>query len=207
MSLSITETILDQSSALEVFQNWLENQVVIAESRIKRALSFTASSIEDTNRAAELYKESRNELDRIEVARKMAIKPYQEAVYSVNDGAKALTEKLKREQAIYLEHIDAWKAKEREAQKEREADAKEMQEALQLDVAPYVKEDLSTIRTAGVRAQEREEIEVELVDISKVPLEYLLINEKALKAVAKAGIRNIPGINFKITTKTQIVRR
>jgi len=37
----------------------------------------------------------------------------------------------------------------------------------------------------------------ELVDITKVPAKYLLLNDKAIKAAIKAGITQIPGLNIK----------
>jgi hypothetical protein len=31
---------------------------------------------------------------------------------------------------------------------------------------------------------------------SAVPVEFLMVNEKAIRAAVKAGVRNIPGVNI-----------
>jgi hypothetical protein len=201
------DPIIDTMPVREQVINKIERYALQAESRYQQALSFSIDSVEDRDLAMCLIGESKDIADRIDAERKEIIEPHRKIVNAVNDTAKLYTEKLKMEQSTYLKHIDAWKAKEVANQAIREAEAKEIKDALGLDVAPYAKEDLSVIRAPGVRAQEKEEIMVELEDITKVPIDYLLLDEKKVKAVAKAGIRNIPGVKLTITTKTQIVRR
>lgn len=201
------DPIIDNVPVREQVRDKIERYALQVESRCQRALTFSIDSIEDRDTALRLIGESKDIGDQIEAKRKEIIEPHRKVVNEVNDTAKIFTEKLKTEQGIYLKHIDAWKAKEVAKQAIREAEAKELKDTLGLDVAPYAKEDLTVIRTAGVRAQEKEEIFVELEDITKVPYDYLLLDEKKIKGVAKVGIRNIPGVKISIQTKTQIVRR
>lgn len=43
----------------------------------------------------------------------------------------------------------------------------------------------------------------ELIDLSKVPLEYLILNEAAVKAAIKKGVREIDGLKIKEQAKTR----
>lgn len=38
--------------------------------------------------------------------------------------------------------------------------------------------------------------EFEVIDESKVPNEFKIVNEKAIRAAVKAGVRNIPGVKI-----------
>lgn len=66
--------------------------------------------------------------------------------------------------------------------------------------------DIARISSEKASCREKYEFSWDLEDISQVPLEYLMVDEKKIKMAMKFGMKNIPGINIS-TRKTVEIRR
>jgi hypothetical protein len=53
-----------------------------------------------------------------------------------------------------------------------------------------------TVETDSAQVTARLVWDFEIVDESKIPREYLMVNEKAIRAAIKAGVRDIPGVRI-----------
>lgn len=89
----------------------------------------------------------------------------------------------------------------RKIQKEEEQKARESAEkgAAYTPVAPapvVVPEVPKTTRTTEGSSSQRKEWTFKIVDPDKVPNEYRVIDEKAIRKAVKAGIREIPGVEI-----------
>lgn len=85
-----------------------------------------------------------------------------------------------------------------EEQKKREAEAKEKNKPVP-PPPPIVVEappPIVSIKTDSGTTSIRKVWDWELVDINEVPREWLILNDKAVNAAVRTGIRNIPGIRI-----------
>ena len=98
----------------------------------------------------------------------------------------------------------------RQAQKKLQAEMNKEAEAAGVqapELPPAVlPEKKQPIRTASGSAHMQTEWAYEILDNGKVPLQYLMVNDKAVKAAIKAGIREIPGLEIKEVPKVQFRR-
>ena len=108
--------------------------------------------------------------------------------------------------------------KELERRKKEEA-ARKAQEKLQAEMNKEAKkagveapelppvvlpEKQEAIRTGSGSAHMQTEWVHELTDITKVPAEYLMVDDRKVKAAIKAGIRNISGLEIKEVPKVSL---
>ena len=70
-----------------------------------------------------------------------------------------------------------------------------------------VEEPEKTVRAGAGSATTRQVWTFKIVDPSKVPNEYKVIDEKKIAAVVKAGIRNIPGVEIYPTSSLVVTGR
>ena len=140
------------------------------------------------------------------------IKPLQE-------WEERLNERLTDYQVVKDRAAQEAARKEREAAEERALEAAEQaeesgdteaaEENLELAVdAPAPAEADTKVRTdVGVSSslQKKRVPDFENADIETVPYMYLLINEKLVKAVIRAGATEIPGIPMKEVAKSRVV--
>ena len=154
--------------------------------------------------------EKRKELTQPILAAKQGIdamfKPYKLAVM---EAQSRLDEKLLAWRVAEDARIQA-ENKEREAQRIKEAAlvAEDLERRGMVDEAekvlddavvtrPHEKRDRGVTRgTLGGAAHVRKRWAFEVEDLSKVPTEYLQLNEKAVREAIKLGKREIPGLNI-----------
>lgn len=133
------------------------------------------------------------------------VKPRQALLREIENGLKG---KISTHQAaVLLEHRKAEEAA-RKAQKKLQAkldaDAKKAGvEAVKVDEVVVAAADPVT-RTESGTATQRKTWEFEVEDPGKVPPEYLMVDEKKVRAAVRNGVRNIPGVKIYQETKTQI---
>lgn len=117
---------------------------------------------------------------RIEDKRKEIIEPARDFISKINSEAKKFTETLEHIETALIEKVDSWK---------------ECAEFFPFDVVVDYSGDQFT-------SYEKEYFVVEVQDISRVPLEFLQVNEKLIEKMAQSGVRSIPGVSIQKRSKT-----
>lgn len=145
-----------------------------------------------------LYSDARSLKKAVDIYRKDLTEPLRKKVSSINDKAKELTDPLDRVIAIANEKSSAY-IKMIDEEKEEMSDFLGIQDESCLPIHDRI------IRGEGAVAITNVKKEFRVVDITKVPEKYLMVNEDAIEQDMKLGIANIPGIEI-FETKTTTLR-
>lgn len=142
----------------------------------------------------------------VEHFRKESNAPDQARINARNDKAKELSKPLVEIDALigqkvakYHEHL--------EEVKRIEAEKIEAYSKLLDEEVPYIPPAEKSLRGDGMVVYARTEKKFKLVDLSKVPLKYLQLNEEAVKTDIKLGINEIAGLEIFQQTTTQMRSR
>jgi len=174
----------------------------------------TAHHVTDdaTNKAAvAMASQAKALFNAVEDQRKEIVKEPNAFIKSVNAFAKEFTAQLQGIEADLKMKISryqlAQEKKRIEAQRKAEEEARALQEQINKEAdeagidpvvipAPVVTDKPAVTRTEAGSASIRKGWTWKLVDVSKVPAEYLEVNRTLLNQAVKAGIRAIPGIEI-----------
>ncbi len=143
-----------------------------------------------------LYAESKEWEKKIEFTRKQANTPDQDRINHRNDKAKELLVPLKQIQEIAKKKTAQYQLLLEETKRQEEEKIKESVEMLGLDEMPYLVPAEKSQRGDGAIAYTKEVTKFRLVDLSKVPLKYLKIDESMIERDLKLGVNEIPGIEI-----------
>ena len=123
-----------------------------------------------------------------------------------NDKGDVAVREYNRNVSTYTAKLEA-ERRTREARAREEAEKLKKQieedakakgyEAPQVEVIPMEEKRNTVIRTeSGASAHTRKVWTFEITKLSDVPIEYLMLDEKKVNGVIKAGIRSIPGLEI-----------
>ena len=149
----------------------------------------------------------------VETKRRFFVKPLQEQVSSINnlfmdykaplDKAdktlrnKILTYRREQEHLRQEEEKRLHKLQEKEQKRlERQAQKKNAPPPPPPVAGPAVESQAKTIRSEMGSVSAREVWDFDIVDVDKIPKEFMIPNEKAIRAAVKAGIRSISGVRI-----------
>jgi hypothetical protein len=181
----------------------MENLQQIAEADAETALNalelIKSSPITSPalfEQAGEELKEIKGEIKRIESIRDAAIKPIQASIAMIKSWFAPALDRLTQAETLRKGHIAAFLAEQ----------AAQQQAALEATRAAVLSGDqaaataaLSTVAETPARVKGislRESWDFEVIDVSKIPLQFLQPNESAIRAYVKAAKREdaIPGV-------------
>jgi hypothetical protein len=160
------------------------------------AKTLVIESEETDREAVSLGGEMRKLYNRIEEVRKKIVKPAQDFVKKVNLLASGYTDVLDESTRLLASKSGAYKAALIARQEAQLAEEAAIMEALGLtQSAPVLVDEIEDkTKTEHGSTYQRTSWKIEVADISKVPPQYLMVNEPAIKAALKAGVAEIPGI-------------
>lgn len=179
--------------------------------KIKEMISQAQSLIVDNEGAykevTRIYREAQTAKKAIDGRRKELVTPFRDEISRINDRAKSVLDPLDRITEIanmkassYQRLLEDRRQKEEEKLRAAAAlfDAEE-----EIYVAPLEK----VTRGDGANLVTKVEKRFRLVDITKVPAKYLLIDESAVRKDLQLGVNEIPGLDvYDETTTTLRVR-
>ena len=169
--------ITQQNIQLELDKYYEEVQ------RLKEvADSFEMMEADSVTNALNLAFQAKSLHKRIEDKRKQIIEPARSFVTKINFEAAKFTEVLDSVVETFINKIDEWKS---------------ISDLVLFREEPEYKTDQYTLC-------ERKDFEIVVEDISKIPVEYLKVDEAKLKLLAKSGVRDIPGIRIERTSKSYL---
>jgi len=147
----------------------------------------------DIVKAAEFLVFVKDKINSLEDERQLYTKPINESLKRLNSRFKSLTEPLKEAERAVKDAIIKYKA-EREEQRLKDQDKLQkkngdMNIAL-IDSVP----DIVESKSGEIRTTRRWVFEI--VEVNKVPKEYLMIDSDKVNEAISEGIRNIPGLKI-----------
>jgi hypothetical protein len=181
-----------------------------------RGLSVVDANAHET--ASEIWNAANQNLKAIDATRKNVIADQQDFIGRVNRFCKTLTEPIELIKSTANQKIGEYNNVLKQKAQEEQKKAREEREKLQaildkeakekgiegVTVAERVIEQPTTIRTeAGVTTYSVTLRKWEEEDISKVPIEYLMVDKKKVDGAVKGGIM-IPGIRIWDETETRL---
>jgi predicted lipoprotein len=152
---------------------------------------------------------------RIDSSKKPILEVPKAIVATVNNFARVYTDRLAAVEKTLKAKMLAYQQEQARRRAEAEAKAQAQADALMQQareqgmegvavIAPVTPAPATTVRTEAGSAYVRKEVDFEVEDLEKVPREYLMLDEKKVRAAVKAGV-TIPGI--KTITKDVLVTR
>jgi hypothetical protein len=186
----------------------LENNLVQVKSVIKDMLGFATSLVVDNEpsykKMTSLYSQARSWKKTVDEKRKAMTEPLRKQTAAINDKAKELTDPL---DAV----IDLANAKSTSYQRLLEDQRRQEEERLRkaadlFDAADevYVPALEKVLRGDGASAVTKVEKRFRVLDVTKVPAKYLVVDEKKLIQDIKLGINEICGIEIYEETITSL---
>jgi len=177
-----------------------------------QSIVSTAQSMEVTNQDAflkmtGLYTDSKDWEKRIEFIRKQANQPDQDRINTRNDKAKEVTAPLKQIQSIAKQKCDGYQQLLEKLKQEEEKRIEDASDLLGLDEVPMVMPLDKSVRGDGALMFTRTVRKFRIVDVTKVPLKYLQVNEEMVAMEIKLGVSDIPGIEVYEEKVTQLRTR
>jgi hypothetical protein len=189
----------------------LENRVAQIPAIQKRAEVLAVNSDSDALGAASLRKEITTLEGDIEDARKLAVKPHNETVKAINDGAKELAAPLDAAKRAVKDKELAYAAKAEAERREQErkraaiAEVAKTVENEQEKAAIIAVSQKVVVKEAPQVKGIRETVVFEITDAAKVPREFCEVSERLIRAAhdgkleaVRAGLLQIPGVRFDI---------
>ena len=167
------------------------------------ATNLDVTCEENFRKITSLYAESKSWEKQIELARKAANQPDQDRINVRNDKAKELLNPLKQIQIIAKKKADGYQALLEQRKRDEREKIEQAVEMLGLVETPYVPPVDKSIRGDGAIVYTRTVRKFRIVDLSKVPLKYLQINEDAVEHDIKLGVNSIDGIEIYEEKQTQ----
>ena len=155
----------------------------------------------------------------VDSRRRFFVDPLNRQVKTINDLFRDYSDPLGEADRIVRNKVLIYQAEEakrvaevqRKAMEEAKAQAEEASKHPTEEFIPIpiniVEEPEKTVRAGAGSATTRQVWTFKIVDPSKVPDEYKVIDEKKIAAVVKAGVRNIPGVEIYPTSSLVVTGR
>ena len=174
---------------------------------VSYAKSLVVSTESEYKSMTSLYRQARDWRRVIEARRKELTEPLRNELARINDKAKEVTEPL--DEVIELANAKTGKylLLLEDLKKKREADLNAIASLFGCDEPFEIEPVKNIIRGEGAMMIKKSEKRFRLLDIAKVPIKYLMINEEAIKRDLKLGVETIPGIEVYNETTTQLRTR
>lgn len=203
------QTVESRVTTREEVEKSFEQFGYVIDDTLEKALKFDVCSQWAAEEAVNLVAKVKGYIKKIEEVRKHVNEPYRKAMAYNNDRAKPFTDKLEKIEVLLKAKLEFWKKKREKEIKEKEEEAKLMQAALQLEVNPFMGDSSAKliVRTVDAMSYEKSDWKFEVECLAEVPLQYLKVDEDKIKAMIRAGIRDIPGIKVYEEKKTIIRSR
>ena len=149
----------------------------------------------------------------IEEKRKFFVKPLNDQVKRINEMFKGYAAPLEKADGIMRKKVLVYRQEQDRKRRAEEEALRKLQEKEQKrlerlakkngDVAPpppiitpFIPQQEKTVQSDLGAVSAKMVWEFEIVDENKIPNEFKIVNEKAIRAAVKAGVRNIPGVKI-----------
>ncbi len=168
----------------EMISHDVKYQIEQYKNEVEKAVEYV-TDLEITSRteaenALDIACEAINLFERIESTRKEITEPSRKFQAEINRLAKQFTQNLDRVKDVVVDKVEDWKLGSWE---------------------------VGELATSKVMTVDLPDFSFEVSNIQDVPREYLTVDEARVKLAMKQGLRIIPGLNLKKSTKLSIRRK
>lgn len=188
------------------FVKQLEVYVNQVEKFANKAEKIDVQDIQTMNEILDLSADVRNFNQMIEQYRKKAIEPSRKVIQTINDCAKNLQATLHGIESTIKIKLATWRKTQEIKALEAQETIKELSRSLDLDMHILAPNVPKTMSSAKASTSERERVTFEIVEMSLIPDEYWIVDDKAIQNHINLGKRDIPGIKI-IKERKLIIRR
>lgn len=187
-----------------------EDQGMIKEA-IQTKRSFVESLIvnceESYKKITSLYAEAREWKKAIESRRKELTEPLRKKMSSINDIARELSDPLEAVIDMANGKANGYVRMLEEIKRKKDEQLRAQAALFDAEHDIYIPPMENIIRGEGAITVTKTETKFRVVDLSKVPLKYLMVDEAAIKRDLKLGIPEISGIEIFEEKTTQLRTR
>lgn len=184
------------------------NALSIKAERIAGAISV--DSDEEEGMAIDSLADIKRFMKQVEEARKNQVDPFNKLVKRVNDIFRPIGDGLTNSESVIKDKVKQWRIKKeqiRQAEEEKrqreyqakiaeeQARAKKEKREAEIIVPPPAIIQTQTKGSAST-ASSRKVWKYEIVDESKIPDEYFVLDESKIKAMIRAGVHEISGLKI-----------
>lgn len=149
---------------------------------------------------------------KLEEQRVFFVKPLNDQVKKINERFKSYAAPLEQADQVVRGKVLGFRQEAERQRREEEARLRRQAEAERARLAaeaaaqdlpepppppiPVIPRAPKTVRSNMGTATVKKVWDFEVLDERQVPREFLIVNEKAIRAAVKAGVRNIPGVQI-----------
>ena len=204
---------------LQVVETEYRKDVSLVEQRV---LALEIKDADDVTEATNLLSYISSTKKNIEETRKSMVKPINDGLKAINDWFKRFSAPLETADGLLRKKVLVYRQQQeqiRRAEEERlrklaEAEQKKLEKQAKKDgvMAPpppppvmIIPEQARTVHSDMGAVSAKLVWDFEIEDENKVPRNFMIVNEKAIRAAVKAGVRNIPGV--KVFQKEELAVR
>lgn len=185
--------------------NYMKNEIKTIENITSQQLLNSIKQLQmkkeqDYNTVSNLYSEARKYKTLIENWKKEAKRPYREQILAIDNEAQQYLDLCDQSIMLCNQQIGVYQANLRE-----QARLLEEAKAIFMKKEPIIIETIKPKKTEKTTTVIKKVPVYKVINIKKVPVKYLQINEAALKKDLNLGIREIKGLE--ITEQEQIQLR
>jgi hypothetical protein len=186
------------------FQIELTSYNVEVENALAHARKVAILSNDDATSNLEFAGEMRKLAKKIDASKKEITAPAREFIAKMNNLSSGYVEKLNEAIDIISSKIGSYNSEQIERQRN------ELEALAIIEEAAGIKTDYSVIpikenvKTALASTYQTIEYEIDIEDFSKIPTEYLMLNEALVKQAIKSGRDEIPGLRITEKKVTRI---
>lgn len=202
MTLELTR----QSNVEQIPENLAHIKTVI------RDMEIFANSLPSDNEPAflkltSLYCQAREWIKEVEVVRKKRVDPLRKEMAAINDKAKEITEPLNKVIEIANHKTSLYQKMLEDSKRLEDEKMRAAAKIFDFEDDIYIPPVEKNMRGDGAMTVTKTEKKFRLSDLSKVPLKYLMVDEKTVERDLKLGIEVIPGLEVYEETTTSLRKR
>lgn len=183
---------------LNEFQQELQAYSTKVDQAILHAKALDVATEQDAKDAVELAGQMRRLSKKIDATRKEITAPARDFVSRVNGMAADFTDRLETAVNMLATKEGAFRESERKRQEDEAAEMAIIARATGVAVDVVAVEEPVKARTNATSASTYSDTvtEIEVIDMEKVPRQFLILDEAAVKVAVKAGKTEIPGLKI-----------
>lgn len=194
-----------------------------AESIQEKAINFQVTNDSQMVSATNLLSVIAKHKKELEEQRKFLVKPLNDHVKSINNRFKTYSLPLDRADKTLRDKVLSYRQEQERKRREEEERLRKLAEKEQARlekkaekkgeptpppiIVPTIEGPAKTVQADYGTASIKQVWVHEIVDEQQIPREYLMVDEKKIAAVVKAGIRNIPGVRIYQTDQLAVRAR
>lgn len=207
--MTATEILTEENPFLVPLES--SSHEVQIKSTIRDMVAFVkglaVNSEASYNKVTSMYRQAREWKRSIEAKRKELVEPFRKQMAVINDKAKDLTDPLDSviamanvKSTVYLRMLE-------EAKRNEDEQLRKVAAIFDAEDEIYIPPMEKNIRGEGAVLVTKTEKTFRVIDITKVPTKYLMVDEAAVKRDLKLGVVEIPGLEVFETTTTSLRTR